>query len=195
MSNRKRSYELREGRVTIATPGPDPLNGDNNIFILIENATRATFPVKPGVWRLSLRGVAIEKGTIDAWTLATTDDPVIFTGTSVKDKMKIGSPGASRSAITVAAYTTRINWTDINGQEEGVDFDLDDIADFSSEGPLRDGFNKPDIADSGGYDSIGPVRRLPGQPHGAAGQRILRYGRDKHGFALHCRCGCTPAGT
>ena len=145
----EKSYELREGRVTIATPGPDPLNGDNNIFILIENATRATFPVKPGVWRLSLRGVAIEKGTIDAWTLATTDDPVIFTGTSVKDKMKIGSPGASKSAITVAAYTTRINWTDINGQEEGVDFDLDDIADFSSEGPLRDGFNKPDIAAPG----------------------------------------------
>jgi subtilisin family serine protease len=145
----EKTYELREGKVTIATPGPDPLNGDNNIFVLIENATRATFPVKAGVWRLSLRGVSIEKGSVDAWTLTTTDDPVIFTGTSVQDKMKIGSPGASKSAITVAAYTTRIKWTDIDGHQQGVDFDLDDISDFSSEGPLRDGSNKPDVAAPG----------------------------------------------
>lgn len=142
-------YVLDEGKVTIATPGPDPLNGDHAIFVLLENPSRPTFPVKPGVWRLQLRGDAIEKGTVDAWTFTGMDSEVLFTGSSVSDTMKIGSPGAAKRAITVGSYTTKVEWVDIQGGTQSVDMDLQDISDFSSEGPLRDGTRKPDVTAPG----------------------------------------------
>ena len=74
---------------------------------------------------------------------------MFVTGTSVKDSMKIGSPGAAAGAVTVASYTTKVQWTDINGNERSVGLDLNDISDFSSEGPLRKGAKKPDVAAPG----------------------------------------------
>jgi len=145
----ERIHLLDEGKVTIVTPGPDPINGDHNIFVFIENPVRPTFPVKSGVWRIQLRGDAIEKGTVDAWTFTGMDSVVLFTGTSVTDSMKIGSPGAAKRAITVASYTTKVKWEDIHGTTQYKEWDLDDISDFSSEGPLRDGTKKPDITAPG----------------------------------------------
>jgi subtilisin family serine protease len=87
---------------------------------------------------------------LDVWTLDGQPSPqVVFTGTSVQDTMKVGSPGASKSAITVASYTTKVQYTDIDGQVRAVGLTLDDISDFSSEGPLRDGTPKPDLAAPG----------------------------------------------
>jgi subtilisin family serine protease len=42
-----------------------------------------------------------------------------------------------------------VQWTDIDGTPRTVGLKLDDISDFSSEGPLRDGTQKPDIAAPG----------------------------------------------
>ena len=135
--------------MTVVTPGPDPINGDHNIFVFVENPVRPTLPVKPGVWRIQIRGEAIEDGTVDAWTLTSMDSEVIFTGTSVTDSIKIGSPGAAKRAITVGSYTTKVRWVDIEGKNQYVDWDLQDISDFSSEGPLRDGTLKPDVTAPG----------------------------------------------
>jgi subtilisin family serine protease len=63
--------------------------------------------------------------------------------------MKIGSPGASKRAITVASYTTKVEYTDIDNIPRQVGLNLDDISDFSSEGPLRNGEQKPDLAAPG----------------------------------------------
>lgn len=145
----ERIHLLEEGKVTIVTPGPDPINGDHAIFVLIENPIRPTFPVKSGVWRLQLRGEAIEQGTVDAWTFTGMDSEALFTGTSVADSMKIGSPGAAKSAVTVASYTSKVRWVDSSGRTQYVDWDLHDISDFSSEGPLRNGTRKPDITAPG----------------------------------------------
>ncbi len=145
----ERIYLLDEGKVTVVTPGPDPINGDHNIFVFVENPVRPTLPVKPGVWRIQIRGDAIEDGTVDAWTLTSMDSEVIFTGTSVTDSIKIGSPGAAKRAITVGSYTTKVRWVDIEGKNQNVDWDLHDISDFSSEGPLRDGTLKPDVTAPG----------------------------------------------
>ncbi|HEY9832678.1 MAG TPA: S8 family serine peptidase, partial [Stenomitos sp.] len=58
-------------------------------------------------------------------------------------------PGASQRAITVASYTTKVQYTDIDNKPREVGLDLDDISDFSSEGPLRNGEQKPDLAAPG----------------------------------------------
>jgi len=89
-------------------------------------------------------------GPLHIWTLDDQGEPqVIFTGASATDSHKIGSPGASKQAVTVAAYTTRIKWKDKNGDQEQVGLALDTICDFSSEGPLRDGSKKPDVTAPG----------------------------------------------
>jgi subtilisin family serine protease len=146
--NPAQSYTLTDARVTIATPGPDPANGDHNFFVQISGV--GNLPVKGGIWQLRLRNTSTTEGRVDVWTLDGQSIPqVIFTGTSAKDSMKIGSPGASKRAITVASYTTKVEYTDIDNKKREIGLDLDDISDFSSEGPLRDGEQKPDLAAPG----------------------------------------------
>ncbi len=145
--NPVREYSLPDARVQIVTPGPDPANGDHNFFVQMRSASgRPT--VAGGVWQLRVRNTSNQEGRLDVWTL---DDrsAVFFTGTSVQDSVKIGSPGAANSAVTVASYTTKVQWTDIDGTPREVGLSLDNISEFSSEGPLRNDAQKPDVAAPG----------------------------------------------
>jgi subtilisin family serine protease len=143
------NYPLPDARVRIVTPGPDPANGDHNFFVQIRGAAFG-LPVKGGVWRLRVRNTSATAARLDVWTLDDQLAPeVFFSGTSVRDSMKIGSPGAAASAVTVASITTKVQWTDIDSNPQTVGLDLDDISDFSSEGPLRNGAQKPDVAAPG----------------------------------------------
>ena len=141
-----REYTLADARVQIVTPQPDPVNGDNNFFVQIRGVSGRA--VKGGIWQLRVRNKSSAEGRLDVWTL---DDrsAVFFSGASVKDSMKIGSPGAANSAITVASYTTKVQWTDIDGNLREIGLELDNISDFSSEGPLRNLAQKPDVAAPG----------------------------------------------
>jgi len=143
-------YDLPDGRVRLTTPDVDPMNEDHNFLIEILPSGKSPEAVKAGTWRLRLHGLEVNSGQVDVWTLDNSQHlDVVFIGRTVQDTMKIGSPGAAASAITVASYTTRIRWRDRDGQPEETGLDLDDISDFSSEGPLRGGSQKPDIAAPG----------------------------------------------
>jgi subtilisin family serine protease len=147
-----RVHELQEGRVRITTPGPNPENGDHNflIEILSRSGRDSPQPITPGTWRLRLRGVEVNHGQVDVWALDNSEQlNVLFVGRSVQDTIKIGSPATAMSAITVAAYTTKTRWHDANGNLQEVGLELDEVSDFSSEGPLRDGRQKPDVAAPG----------------------------------------------
>jgi subtilisin family serine protease len=145
-----RTYLLPDGRVRIFTPGPDLSNGDHNFLVEISHLSDTRRPVTAGNWHLWLRGAAIQEGRVDGWVLDSSPRlDVVFSGGAVSDSHKIGSPGAAASAITVAAYTTKVRWTDIQGHIQEVGLDLNDISDFSSEGPLRTGGQKPDVAAPG----------------------------------------------
>lgn len=141
-----KDYNLPDARVQVVTPAKDPMNGDYNFFVQIRGL--GPLPVTGGIWQLRLRNNTTNETRVDVWTIDNSGS-VFFTGKSVQDSMKIGSPGASKGAVTVAAYTTRTQYKDIDGKDREVGLTLDSISDFSSEGPLRNGAQKPDVAAPG----------------------------------------------
>jgi subtilisin family serine protease len=145
-ANPSKDYNLPDGKVQIVTPAADPSNNDYNFFVQIRG--NGTFPVTQGVWQLRIRNKSGEQTRVDIWTLDDTGS-VFFTGKSAQDTMKIGSPGAAKSAITVASFTTKTEYTDIDGNKREVGLTLNDISEFSSEGPLRNNAQKPDVAAPG----------------------------------------------
>jgi subtilisin family serine protease len=139
-------HQLPDARVQIVTPVPDPSNGDYNFFVQIRGTGPS--PVMGGVWQLRVRNTSSNNARLDVWTLDETSS-VFFTGTSVKDAVKIGAPGSASSAVTVAAYTTKCKYTDIENQVREMGMEPDCISEFSSEGPLRNDAQKPDVAAPG----------------------------------------------
>ncbi|WP_392531636.1 S8 family peptidase [Nostoc sp. C117] len=144
--NAAQDYQLPDARVQLATPGPDQANSDHNFFVQIRGIDPS--PVMGGVWQLRVRNTSSTDTRLDVWTLDDTSS-VFFTGKSVKDALKVGSPGAASSAITVAAYTTKTKYTDIDNQVREMGLELHTISEFSSEGPLRNDAQKPDVAAPG----------------------------------------------
>ncbi len=148
--NPSQQYNLLGARVEIVTPGADPMSGDYNFFVQIRGLgwDRFSLPVPGGVWQLRVRNTSATDTRLDVWTLDDASS-VFFTGKSIADNTKIGSPGAASSAVTVASYTTKVKYTDIDNAQREVGLELDDISEFSSEGPLRNGAQKPDVAAPG----------------------------------------------
>jgi subtilisin family serine protease len=144
--NAAQDYQLPDARVQLATPGPDQANSDHNFFVQIRGIDPS--PVMGGIWQLRVRNTSATDTRLDVWTLDDSSS-VFFTGKSVKDALKIGSPGAASSAVTVAAYTTKTKYTDIDNQVREMGLELNTISEFSSEGPLRNNAQKPDVAAPG----------------------------------------------
>jgi len=148
--NEPMEYSLPEGRMTILTPPPNARNNDHNILIIFDNTTGFN-NIKEGIWQILVKGKNVTTatgGTFDAWINDSTGS-IFFYKDSIDDSIKIGSPGCAESAITVGSFTTKVNWTTSNGGNQGVQLDEDDITVFSSEGPLRNGHNKPDVVAPG----------------------------------------------
>ncbi|NJM70095.1 MAG: S8 family peptidase [Scytonema sp. RU_4_4] len=143
-----KEHTLQDAQLQIATPGRDPGNGDYNVLIQIRGKGKKNYstPVPGGIWQLRFKNTSSKNVRLDVWTL---DGSVLFTGKSVADSVKIGSPGCASSAITVAAYTTREKYTDIDNKVEEFGFPLNTVSDFSSEGPLRNDAQKPDVTAPG----------------------------------------------
>jgi subtilisin family serine protease len=142
-SNPAQTYTLPEGRVRIITPGADPNNGDFNFQIeIVPNST--PLPNDP-MWELLLRAINVQAGRVDVWA----PDGATFDVTVATNDMKVGSPGTASSAVTVAAYTTKNQWTDLQGNSQSVGLGINDISDFSSPGPLRNSNRKPDVTAPG----------------------------------------------
>jgi subtilisin family serine protease len=144
-----RTHDLSDARVRIVTPGPDLDNSDHNFFVELRGP--GGFGALPtGTWTLRVRGVSVTNGRVDVWAMDGSNElNVVFTGAAAQDDTKIGSPGCASRAITVASFTTRVKWTDSTGATRQSTLALRDISDFSSEGPLRNGAQKPDVAAPG----------------------------------------------
>ncbi|MEV8596113.1 S8 family serine peptidase [Streptomyces sp. NPDC052012] len=143
--NPNKVYRLGHWTVQIGTPGLDSRNQDHQFTVRLMPPINAA---GSRTWTLLVRGkkAAQQTARVDVWALGDGR----FSGPHARNSMTIGSPGTATSAITVAAYTTRTRWADIDGtSREASWLKPDDIAPFSSVGPRRDGKAKPDLAAPG----------------------------------------------
>lgn len=147
----ERVHPLPDAHVRISTPAANPQNGDHSFRIELRSHQGPRMPVTPGVWKLWVRGRRINNGRVDVWALDDSPRANVIFIDSVSDSMKIGSPGASRKAITVASYTTKVEWRNMDEELIRMKLPVNDISEFSSEGPLRDGTQKPDVAAPGAF--------------------------------------------
>ncbi len=126
-------------------PGANPLNGDREFYIQISDEDSQKWP-SPGEWTVELSGSG---GTVDAWIATATMDASFLQGKV--DDGKLAIPGTARNSITAAAYISKKNWYDLDGNhltfDSNGEYDKGDIAGFSSPGPVRtSSYQKPEIA-------------------------------------------------
>lgn len=122
--------------VCIAHANNNTYNGDKEIVFQVVS-------LLSGTWQLILRGDSVVNGRYDGWILGCCS------WVNPDNQMRVGMPGTARNAITVGAYTTRNQWTDVDGNPRSRSAAVGDIAAFSSDGPTRDGRLKPEIAAPG----------------------------------------------
>lgn len=141
-------YALPDGVVKVFTPGPNLVNGDHNFVMMLEPRSPGQ-PVTPGIWRLLLRGRAVQHGVVDIWSVDDNRKLVVSFLDHVDHGIKIGSPGAAAGAVTVASSISKTTWTDRSGQTHNHPGAVGEISPSSSAGPLRNGQPKPDVTAPG----------------------------------------------
>lgn len=128
----------------------DPAN--NNTYLEFYMDRPAATKVNPrGVWTLTLINNAASAATIDGW-IAGTGNSGAFVNTKLSggdNNYLIGSPGDATSAITAASYNTKVSWVEQGGSGLAYYDAIDSISSFSSHGPRRDGFPKPELTAPG----------------------------------------------
>ena len=136
---------LGNDKVVISTPDALAPNGDRQFLVEVTGQNA----VQGGKWSVEVRLKSGGPTNVDAWLLIAEDRTGSAEFASPVFDTLIGSPGAAHEAITVASYTCRNSWQDISGATEGVGLALGTASEFSSPGPLRGGWLKPDVTAPG----------------------------------------------
>ncbi len=107
------------------------------------------YGVTQGTWtvRLSAANSLPQGGGADLW--AERNQYTVHFLDHVSLEAIVGMPGSSKKSITVGAYNTKLQWTDIDGNGWTIGETLGNIAGFSSNGPTADGRQKPDLSAPG----------------------------------------------
>jgi len=131
--------------ITISPPNQSLGHGDNQILIDFNSSSSINYNVK--VTLISRDSNPIN---VDAWSFGENPPKM---PAPPKNFKKIGSPGASKEAITIGSFASRLNWTDSagNSQTDGSGTILHQLSYYSSPGPLRNEGDplKPDICTPG----------------------------------------------
>jgi subtilisin family serine protease len=142
-----RLYQVPGGDVRIITPGPDAGNGDHAFLVEVTPSALVGPSAIPTGWAIRLRADHVAKGRVDVWSL--DGEVAHLSGRHVRHSVKVGAPAAASRAVTVGAYTTKVEWSNVMGHGHQAGFTLDDICTFSSQGPCRNGAPKPDLVAPG----------------------------------------------
>lgn len=165
-----------DGAVYI-TNGVDARNSDRFFQIVLYDQVSTNTPAQ-GTYTITLTNVNAsspysEDLTYHTWLYSKSDNS--FALASGNNTYIVGSPASAKQAISVGAHVTRWRWHNYAGSSfnySGTE-ESDDIAAFSSSGPLRDGTTKPEIAAPGKgifsslstFSSAGTSRQAEGQKH------------------------------
>jgi subtilisin family serine protease len=110
---------------------------------------------KAGTWTLQMtRRSGSSTGICDfwvsTWRLGTTTSPS-FTGPALDQTHTVTSPATADSVISCGAYATKVRWTSRDGGTSLYSGSppLWTVANFSSQGPRRDGVQRPDLVAPG----------------------------------------------
>ncbi|MEM9666658.1 MAG: S8 family serine peptidase, partial [Bacteroidota bacterium] len=142
----------------------DPRNGDGTILMLLQSNNDPNVQLQQIVWSLIYEGQSGER--MDVWISGGSFLGRPLGDTSVNEipgdnSLSVGSPSTARQVISVGAYTTKVEWTDIDGNrqqhrirdpnnpEAAIVPTMGARATFSSQGPTRDGRTSPDIGAPG----------------------------------------------
>jgi len=144
-----------DGYLNIYNGTTPTTNGAREIYIELYDANQA-LPPKTGTWTFTFTPVSIPGGgRVDMYLY----DNALANGAAALAKWSqglafggvVGSPGDADSIITAAAHVTKDCWQSIDGASYcwNPRPTLGAIASFSSQGPRRDGAQKPDISAPG----------------------------------------------
>jgi len=144
-----------DGWLTINNGTSVPSNGAKEIYIELYDAS-ATQPPKTGTWTFTFTPVSIPGGgRVDMYlyenALANGAAPLAVWNQGLAFGGVVGSPGDADSIITAAAHVTKDCWDSFDGLNYcwNPRPTLNAIASFSSQGPRRDGVQKPDLSAPG----------------------------------------------
>jgi hypothetical protein len=143
-----------DGYLNIYNGMTAPSNGDHEIYVELFDAFANKTP-EPGTWTFTFTPTDLgSTGRVDMYLYANhlgDGTSLAMWAQGLDTEGVVGSPGSADSVIAVAAHTTKDCWNSIDGNRYcwNPRPPLNEIADFSSHGPRRDGAQKPDLSAPG----------------------------------------------
>ncbi|MBA2438808.1 MAG: S8 family serine peptidase, partial [Acidimicrobiia bacterium] len=86
-------------------------------------------------------------GRVDVWALDAATAQL--SGDHVRHSVKVAAPASASRAVTVGAFTTKVEWSNLVGHGHEAGFTLDEVSGFTSQGPCRNQNPKPDLVAPG----------------------------------------------
>lgn len=143
--------QTSQGLVVINNGQYTSANGSYRVNLNVFRGSTTAPQIATGTW--TYRFLSGTSGTrkVDAWITTYqigAAKPVFVSG--MTETNLVTSPGTANNVITVGAFSTKRSWVDIRGTTRTYFYAvLNEIADFSSPGPRRDGTIVPHISAPG----------------------------------------------
>jgi subtilisin family serine protease len=124
----------------------DPINRDQNLTVLVADG-RVNHR-----WQLRIRPAVVVHGEVHAWAGTTNPSTSAFLFPGVTDpRYSVGMPGTEERAVVVGSFVSRNRVPTVEGDLFTEDLALGGLSPFSSHGPTRTGYQKPDVVAPGQY--------------------------------------------
>lgn len=126
-------------------------NGSYRVSLFVYRGNTSYPSLAAGTWTLRWTSVATGARRVDAWLTSFMlggTSPTFVAGKT--ESRLVGSPATANNVVAVGAYSTKRSWTAVNAATYSYPFAvLQDLANYSSPGPRRDGLQVPHVTAPG----------------------------------------------